>query len=1039
MDNLEPQQHSLATILDLSRLVSSSLDLDVVLDRILGAARDLSGADIVTVMMPDDSGEQLRIVAAHGLTPELIAASRLRIGEGIGGWVALTGLPVHTTNLAEDARYTQLATPPDSCLFVLPLRVRDRTVGILNLSKLGQTELFSTETAQLLEIFASHAAIAIENAATATSLRYAATQERIASVVHREAGTSTKAAPMVRQILTDLAATLDDATCAVYLPDDSGAYSVLAAAPDGDLLPEWWQPLTPAAPLAEAAQEGAFELQVRMNLPDSRAGWLVARPAEERYWRRADRSLMVFAADQIALLIRNERLVSQEQRSRALSTTLSQLTAASNALVGQDSLLDFILEQLAQLLPYDSTGVFLFHDNEYARMVAGSGFRFRGTDVVLYMGPGSLTWDMLETRRAIYIPDVQRSPGWQPVPDADVIRSWIGAPLQVDGHIIGLLTIDKWTPNAFSPDDVQTAQLFADHVAVAINSQQTLRDAQLRATQLQVVHQASESLRAIRELQPLLDEVARLLHDSFGHYQVYICLVDGDELVITAGCGKVNGAADFLTLRRYSAEVGLTGWAVRHNRTLLVNNVEADQRFLPHPQTSETRAELVAPISHEGRVLGVIAIQSTKTGVFGQSDVYLTEAMASLTAMAMERIRRDEELRSVQEQLTRNERLRALGELASGVAHDFNNLLTSILGHTQLLLGDEPAPEIAEELRVIERAALDGAATVRRLQSFAQTSKALPMEPVWLSEVVTESLAITRPRWRDGPQSRGVQIKVVREGEALPPFAGDAPALRELVMNLVLNAVDAMPQGGTLHLATELLAAERSPLDEPTARLLVADTGIGMDDAVLQRIFEPFFTTKGAAGTGMGLAMAYGIVQRHQGTINVRSEPGHGTTFEIYLPARPVALEPQRYPSLSATPPPLRILVVDDDDGVRQVMARQIARMGYEVGEASSGESALQILATTQYDLICSDLGMPGMSGWELIELARKAFPGLATVLVTGWGDQIDAEEARGRGVDAVVAKPFDSVRLQQVIEEVHARTAGAVEVRLGHNKRPVV
>ena len=133
----------------------------------------------------------------------------------------------------------------------------------------------------------------------------------------------------------------------------------------------------------------------------------------------------------------------------------------------------------------------------------------------------------------------------------------------------------------------------------------------------------------------------------------------------------------------------------------------------------------------------------------------------------------------------------------------------------------------------------------------------------------------------------------------------------------------------------------------------------------------------------------------------------------------------------------LRILVVDDDDGVRQVMARQIARMGYEVGEANSGEAALQILATTQYDLICSDLGMPAMSGWELIELARKAFPALAAVLVTGWGDQIDAEEARARGVDAVVAKPFDSVRLQQVIEEVRARTPGAVEVRIGHDKRP--
>lgn len=1020
MDDRATQPHTLATILDLSRLVSSSLDLDVVLNRILRAAHDLSDADIISVMLLDDSGEYLRIVAAHGIAPAVIASTRLRLGEGFAGWVAQHSAPVHAAGLANDPRYVPFSTPPDSAIFALPLRVRERTLGVLSLSRLGQIELFPPEAVQMLEIFASHAAIAIENAAAVASLRYAAARERIAGIVHRATGSAAGAAGAAREILADLGATLEDSACAVYVSDGAGGFALLAAAPAGCYEnASGWRPADPSAEIVEARGQAGVELQAGIGP----WGWLVVRPDREHFWRRAERDLAAFAAHQVALLLRDERLVSQERRSSALSQTLSRLAVASNALVGQERLLDFILEQLSQFVAYDSTSVFLFHDDQYARMVAGRGFRFATTDVVLYMGPGSLSWDILQGRRAISVPDVQLAPGWQRVPDADIIRSWIGAPLQVHGEVIGVLTIDKWTPGAFSEADVQLAQLFADHVASAINSQRLIDDAQTRARQLQVVHQASDGLRAIREQRPMLDEVARLLHVSFGHSYVSICLVDGDELVVEAACGHDGGAQALVSLRHDGVERGLAGWVARHNQTVLANNVAADERSLRHPPAGNTQAELVVPISYDGRVSGVISVQSARQGVFAQSDVYFTEAVAGLAGMALERIRRDEELRSAQEQLSRAERLRALGELASGVAHDFNNLLASILGHTQLLLAEQPDPASAEGLRVLERAALDGAATVRRLQSFAQTSKALPAEAVRLGGVVAESLAITRPQWRDRPQSRGVQIKVVREIAEIPPFAGDAAALREVVMNLVLNAVDAMPRGGVLRLRAELLSAELSPLGEQTARLVVEDTGVGMGEEVRRRAFEPFFTTKGATGTGMGLPMAYGIVQRHQGTIDVESEPGRGTRFEILLPARPAGAERGAMREADGEGRlRLRVRVVDDDEGVRRVIARQLGRIGHAVDEASSAEAALQLLARGSYDVLCTDLGMPGMSGWELVAAAKERQGQLAVVLVTGWGDQIDAAEARARGVDAVVAKPFEGARLRQVIDEVRPR-----------------
>ncbi|NTU78357.1 MAG: GAF domain-containing protein [Chloroflexales bacterium] len=880
MQSLDQQAHSLATILDLSRLVCSSLDLDVVLDRIIDAVHDLSGADLISIMLVDEQGEYLHIVGSRGLAPEQVAAPAFRVGEGVAGWVAQHGVPVHSADLSGDKRYVPVYTPQAATLFALPLRVRERTLGVLNLARVAGGALFSSEIVQMVEIFASHAAIAIDNVSAATALK---------------------------------------------------------------------------------------------------------------------------------------RMVVQEQQSRALSRTLSQLAAACNALVGQEILLDFILEQLARFIAYDSSGVFLFHDNHYARMVAGHGFRQARAGVVLYMGPGSIMWEVCRQHQALCLPDVQEVAGWQEVPDSELVRAWIGAPLVVNDVVIGMLTIDKWSPAAFGDADVQVAQLFADHVAVAINNQRLLRDAQIRASQLQLLHQLSVRLGTMREVRPLLDEVARLLHTAFGYYQILVGTLDEGEIVPHAAYGTVNALSD-LAVQPYGAERGLTGYVVRTGETVLVNDVSRDARYIAHPQLAATAAELVAPIQRNGRVLGVIVIDSEQTGAFGQHDVSLVESIAAQTALALDHISHDEELRRTEERLAHSERLRALGELASGVAHDFNNLLASILGHTQLLLGQPHAPRLVEELRVIERAALDGAASVRRLQGFAQTNRSLPAEPVDLGEIIVESLAITRPRWRDGPQSRGVAIRVDRDLGAIPPFGGDGPALRDLVTNLVLNAIDAMPGGGTLRLRTLCLEATVSPLGQPTALLEVSDTGMGMSTEVQDHIFDPFFTTKGPQGTGMGLAMVYGIVQRHQGLISVASEPGSGTSFSIYLPARPPALSAAKPEIEPPATEALRILVVEDDEAVRRVLVRQIRRLGHSVAEAVSGEVAMEALASASFDLICTDLGMPGMSGWELINRARKLDDTIRTVLVTGWGEQIDPDEARARGADAVIAKPFDTQHLQQVI-----------------------
>jgi nitrogen-specific signal transduction histidine kinase len=390
--------------------------------------------------------------------------------------------------------------------------------------------------------------------------------------------------------------------------------------------------------------------------------------------------------------------------------------------------------------------------------------------------------------------------------------------------------------------------------------------------------------------------------------------------------------------------------------------------------------------------------------------------MAHLIGVTITNLAHDAELQRVREQLIERDRLRALGELSSGVAHDFNNLLASILGHVQLLLEETDDPHLEEGLRAIELAALDGTATVRRLQGFAQTSRSTPDSAVDLNRVVEESLALTRPRWRDEAQSRGVPIAVHTDLAPLPLIAGDASALRELVINLILNAIDAMPNGGTITLRTSLAPARL--LGEAAVMLEVQDTGIGIDPALHEKIFAPFFSTKGVRGTGMGLAIVRGIVQQHGGRIEVESAPGAGARFRVLLPiGTPPVSEPESRPP--AGTPALHILVIDDEEAVRNVLVRILQRIGHHVDAFASGEDALDGFNAGQYQLVCTDLGMPGLSGWDVAAQIRRIDPLVRIVLVTGWSEQIDRHEARLRGVDAILSKPFTIQQVRSLLAEL--------------------
>jgi PAS domain S-box-containing protein len=363
------------------------------------------------------------------------------------------------------------------------------------------------------------------------------------------------------------------------------------------------------------------------------------------------------------------------------------------------------------------------------------------------------------------------------------------------------------------------------------------------------------------------------------------------------------------------------------------------------------------------------------------------------------------ERKEAQAQLLRTERLRVLGQMASGVAHDLNNTLAHVLGNLQLLLGYVEDPAQRTLLERVQQAALDGAETVKRLHSFARSREALA-ETVDLAAVVAEVVELMRPSWEALTQQKGVPVQIVVDCAPVPAVFGNAAELREVLVNLLQNALDALPKGGAVRLHTE--ATEREVL------VTVADTGVGMPPRVRSRIFDPFYTTKGAKGSGLGLSIAYTIVARHKGQITVESEEGHGTTFTLRLPAAPTSpqgLAAPRAPAAASTAPPPRtvgrILAVDDEPELAAMLARMLQKDGHQVQICDDGATALALLAREPFDLLLTDVSMPEMDGWEVARRAKELRADLPVGLMTGWGTQYEGLDLRPRGVDFVLSKPF--------------------------------
>jgi len=374
------------------------------------------------------------------------------------------------------------------------------------------------------------------------------------------------------------------------------------------------------------------------------------------------------------------------------------------------------------------------------------------------------------------------------------------------------------------------------------------------------------------------------------------------------------------------------------------------------------------------------------------------------------------ELKATQQQVLQQERLRALGEMASGIAHDFNNALSPVVGFTEVLL-DRPEyldnkEKVTRYLKMVNTSAQDAANVVRRLREFYRNrDEEELLLPINLNELVEQVIMLTQPRWKDQALASGVTIRVETDLQNVARVTGNESELREVLTNLILNAADAMAESGRITLRT------RS--DGTHVVLEVTDTGIGMTEEVHQRCLEPFFTTKGKRGTGLGLAMVYGIIRRHQGTLSIESEPGRGTTIIIRLPVHLGQGARARTHEAKTASRRWRLLVVDDEPAVREVVTEYLAADGHHVETATNGREGLEKFLAGRFDVVVTDQGMPEMSGDQLAAAIKRVAPNISVILLTGFGDIMKAAGDQPVDVDTILTKPVTVSALRQALAKV--------------------
>jgi signal transduction histidine kinase/uncharacterized membrane protein affecting hemolysin expression len=566
-------------------------------------------------------------------------------------------------------------------------------------------------------------------------------------------------------------------------------------------------------------------------------------------------------------------------------------------------------------------------------------------------------------------------------------------------------------------------------------SERKLRDQLSRLSLLQHITRATGERQDLPSIfQVVLGSLEANLPIDFGCFLLY----DADERSLTVSGQRSAGSA-------FAETLGLSDGSLVPidqnglSRCISGNLVyEPDVRTIqfPFPQrlaSAGLRSLVIAPLIVENQVFGVLVTARRQEQAFSSGECEFIKQLSEHVALASHQARlygalqkAYDDLRLSQHTVMQQERLRALGQMASGIAHDINNAISPVSLYTESLLEREPhlSARARGYLVTIQQAIDDVARTVSRMREFYREREAqLTLERVELNRAVRQVVELTRPRWSDLPQQRGSMIDLKMElFESLPEIMGAEHEIRDALTNLVFNAVDAMPAGGTITVRTrELKSAE----GDSRSLIEVRDTGVGMDEDTRRRCLEPFYTTKGERGTGLGLAMVYGMVQRHSAELEIDSAPGQGTTVRLSFPSHASSIVAQTQAARPASiDRQLRILLVDDDPVLIKSLQDTLQEDGHLVSTAHGGQAGIDAFSAAHraergFDVVITDLGMPHVDGRKVAAAIKEISGTTPIILLTGWGQRMIDEKETPDHVDRVLSKPPRLAPLRAALVEL--------------------
>jgi signal transduction histidine kinase/ActR/RegA family two-component response regulator len=548
-------------------------------------------------------------------------------------------------------------------------------------------------------------------------------------------------------------------------------------------------------------------------------------------------------------------------------------------------------------------------------------------------------------------------------------------------------------------------------------------EAQIQAqlARLKLLHQITRAISERQDIRSIFQIVIRTLEEQLPVDFCCICLhdpADNSLIVTSVGAHSRRLATQLAMTEQARIEIdrnGLSGCLQGE----LIDEPDVGQIHFPFPQRlsgAGLNAMVAAPLLVESKVFGVVIAARRKAHSFSSGECEFLRQTSEHVALAAHQAqlygalqKAYDDLRQTQQAVVQQERLLALGQMASGIAHDINNAISPVSLYTETLLEKEAglSPGARGQLETIQRAVDDVARTVARMREFyRQREPQVTLLPVDVNALVQQVVDLTRARWSDMVQQRGVVIEMKTAlAPDLPKIMGADNEIREALINLVFNAVDAMPTGGPLTLRT------RAAQDGNAVQIEVIDTGIGMDEETRRRCLEPFFTTKGERGTGLGLAMVYGAMQRHGADIQIESALDVGTVVRLSFASATIPAAGPAAPVVAAVVAPLRILVVDDDPQVLKSLRDSLEADGHDVTTADGGQAGIDafLAASTQgnpFQVVITDLGMPYVDGRKVSSVVKTTTPGTLVLMLTGWGQRLVADSEIPPHVDRVLSKP---------------------------------